>query len=86
MTAGQWAGVLAWCAGIGYAVLLAWVFAWRGMADAIYRLHSRWFRVERGTYETVVFALVGAFKLALFVLFVLPLIALYASGAVAASP
>ncbi|WP_162823762.1 DUF6868 family protein [Lysobacter sp. TY2-98] len=86
MTPQQWAHVLAWCAGLGYAVLLAWASAWLGMRDAVYRLHSRWFRLDRATYEALMFVMIGLFKLALMMLFLLPLIALYATGLARGSP
>lgn len=86
MTAQQIASVLAWCTGVGYATLVVWAVAWLGLRDAIYRLHGHWFRVERATYDAIVFAMIGAFKLALLVLFVFPLIALYGSGVVGTSP
>ncbi|GAB1595563.1 DUF6868 family protein [Lysobacter claricitrinus] len=80
MTPHQLADVLAWCAGMGYAILLVWAFAWLAIPGAIYRLHSHWFRLERSTYDALMFVMIGLFKLALLVLFVFPLIALYATG------
>lgn len=86
MTAHDWSRVLEWCAGMGYATLFAWAFAWLGMRDAIYRLHRRWFAIERSAYETLMFVLIGAFKLALMVFFLFPLIALHVSGVQDAAP
>ncbi|MGY3264340.1 DUF6868 family protein [Lysobacter sp. HA35] len=80
MTPHQLASVLTWSAVAGYAVLFVWALAWIAMRERVYRLHSHWFRVERPTYEVLMFVLIGVFKLALLVFFVFPLIGLYASG------
>lgn len=40
--------------------------------DWIYRIHSRWFSIPKETMETVVYAIMGWYKLATFLLFVIP--------------
>lgn len=68
--------VLLLCIAINYAVLLAWFTAWAFAGDAIHRLHSRWFRVERATYDAATFLLLGSYKLGIWLFFVVPWIAL----------
>lgn len=61
---------------LGYAVLLAWFAAWTLAAPAIRGLHARWFAIDPARYDALMFALIGAYKIGLWLLFVLPWAAL----------
>lgn len=44
--------------------------------DWIHRFHSRWFSISKETMTTVVYMLLGWYKLATFLLFVIPYVVL----------
>ena len=64
----------------GYAVLLAWFAAWMLAPDRIHALHARWFRIERPAYDALVFVLLGLFKILVFLLFLVPWLAIAWTG------
>lgn len=68
---------LSWCIVVGYALLLVWFGVWVWAAPALHRLHSRWFRLERPAFDALAWHLLGLYKIALLVLFVIPWTALW---------
>lgn len=77
MTMSQLQSFLLWGAGLNYATLLAAFAAWALAGNALYRLHSRWFRLERAQCDSVVYLVLGMYKLGIWLLFVIPCISLY---------
>lgn len=75
MTMSQLQSFLPGGAGLNYATLLAAFAAGALAGDALYRLHSRWFRLERAQRGSMVY-LLGLYKLGIWLLFVIPWIAL----------
>lgn len=71
---------LLWCALLNYAVLLLAFIAWVGWGDALYRLHARWFRLERAQCDAALYMMLGLYKLAIWLLFLVPWIALRVVG------
>jgi hypothetical protein len=67
---------LLWCAAINYGVLLLAFGAWAFAGDALYRLHARWFRLDRADCERAIYLMLGVYKLAIWLLFLVPWIAL----------
>lgn len=67
---------LLWCAAINYGVLLlvfgAWVFA----GDALYRLHARWFTLDRARCDFAIYLMLGLYKLAIWMFCLVPWLAL----------
>lgn len=61
---------------INLAVMLVWFGAWTFAGDSIYRMHTRWFRIERSTYDAITFVLLGGYKIGTWLFFVVPWIAL----------
>ena len=61
---------LIWCAGINYALLLVWFAAFVFAHDAIYRMHSRWFRMSVETFDALNYGGVAVYKIGI-MLFVL---------------
>ena len=63
---------LLWGAGLNYLVLsvvfLAWIFA----GDALYRLHSRWFDLDRRTCDAAIYLMLGLYKLGTWMFFLVP--------------
>ena len=71
---------LLWCALLNYAVLLLAFIVWTSWSDALYRLHARWFRIERAQCDAAIYLMLGLYKLAIWLLFLVPWIALRVVG------
>jgi hypothetical protein len=67
---------LLWCALLNYGVLLVVFIAWKAFGDPLYRLHARWFRLDRAQADFAVYLMLGLYKLAIWLLFLVPWIAL----------
>ena len=72
--------VLLWCVGINYGFLLLWFVGFAFAHDWMYRLHSRWFRLSVEPFDTIHYAGMAAYKLAILLLNLVPLLALYLSN------
>ncbi len=70
---------LFWCAGINYAILLAWFGVFVFAHDWVYRRHSRWFKLSRETFDALNYGGVAAYKIGIMLFVVVPLIALLVS-------
>ena len=68
---------LLWCALVNYGVLLLGFIAWAGWGNALYRLHARWFHLERAQCDSAIYLMLGLYKLAIWLLFLGPWIALH---------
>lgn len=69
---------LVWCAAINYGILLVWFLAFTLAHDAIYRLHSRCFRLAPEAFDAVNYAGVAAYKIGIMLFVLVPLLALTA--------
>lgn len=67
---------LLWAAGLNYAILLAAFAVWALAGDWLYRLNARWFRIERAQCHAAVYPMLGLHKPAIWLLLVIPWIAL----------
>jgi hypothetical protein len=67
---------LLWCAIVNYAVLFAWFLAFACAHQALYGLHARWFRLSLGQFDTIHYAGMTAYKIAVLSLNVAPYIAI----------
>jgi len=70
---------LLWSLALNYALLLVWFLAFALARDAMYRLHSRWFQLSPETFDGVHYAGMAAYKLGIFLLNLVPYLALLAS-------
>jgi hypothetical protein len=70
---------LLWCVGINYGFLLLWFGVFALAHDWMYRLHRRWFRLSVENFDTIHYAGMAAYKLAILLLNLVPLLALYLS-------
>lgn len=75
MTLMQWQSFLGWSALLNYVVLLLGFAAWVLAGDSLYRLHARWFPIGREHCHAAVYLMLGLYKLAIWLLFVIPWIA-----------
>lgn len=72
--------VLLWCSLVNLVLLTVWAVALMAAGDRVYRLHSRFFRIERTAFDTVHYAGLTFFKLFVFVVNVVPCAVLYVTG------
>jgi hypothetical protein len=76
ITVEQLRSFLLWAAVLNYAVLLLAVAAWTLAGDALFRLHARWFPIERAHAGAAVYLMLGLYKLGIWLLFLIPWLAL----------
>ena len=69
-----------WCTilNMGLLVLASLILAFAG--DFVYRMHGKWFPMPRGTFNVVLYAFIGMYKIIVFVFNVVPWIALAIIG------
>ena len=72
-------GVLLWCVGINYGVLLVWFGVFVYAHDWMYRLHTRWFKLSIETFDALHYAGLSIYKIGVILLNLVPLVALYLS-------
>ena len=72
-------GVLLWCVGINYGVMLVWFGVFVYAHDWMYRLHTRWFKLSVETFDALHYAGLSIYKIGVILLNLVPLIALYLS-------
>ena len=68
------------CVGINYGFLFLWFGVFVLAHEWMYRLHSRWFRLSVETFDAIHYAGMAAYKLAILLLNLVPLLALYLSN------
>jgi len=76
MTLEEIRSALGWCALINYAILLFWFGMFALQRDWVVRFHGKWFTMPRETFDTIHYALIGAFKLGIFLFNLVPYISL----------
>lgn len=72
--------VLGWCCVINTGVVLVWFLFLACAHDWIYRLHSKWFRVSKESFDSIHYAGIAFFKIIIFVFNFVPYIALHIVG------
>lgn len=73
--------ILWWSLGINYGLLLFW-FGMFACAHAwMYRLHLRWFQLSRETFDALNWLGIAFYKLAIILLNLVPLAAIYLASA-----
>ena len=72
--------MLMWCAIINTGMLIVWFVMFVSIGGWIYRMHSRWFKISRETFDAMFYAGMGLFKLAIFIFNLVPWIALMIIG------
>jgi hypothetical protein len=71
-----------WCTILNVALLTLsfLVVAFGFGSDCVYRMHSKWFPMPRDTFSTVLYLLIGVYKIFVFVFNIVPWIALTIIG------
>ncbi|WP_407066931.1 DUF6868 family protein [Hohaiivirga grylli] len=57
---------------INLAIVTLYFLIFVSMHDALFRLHSRWFRLSRGAFDLVLYSCLAFYKIATLLLFVVP--------------
>lgn len=73
--------VLVWSLVVNYGILLVWFVMFSLAHDAVYRLHTRWFRLSRETFDALNYGGMAVYKIGVLLFNVAPLVALLISGA-----
>ena len=68
---------LGWCAIINMGILLWWVFFICFAGDWVHRVHSKFFKLNREQFNGIHYAGIAFFKIAIFMLNVVPYFALH---------
>lgn len=72
--------VLGWCTVINFGILLWW-WLWFWLAhDFVYRVHSRWFRIDVEHFDAVHYGGIAAYKLGIILFNIVPWLALVIVG------
>jgi len=69
-----------WCAIINGALLVLWTTMLILAPDLVYRTQSKWFPIPRETFNVVIYAFLGLFKILFLVFNVVPYVALLIVG------
>ena len=72
MAVDQLHAVLLWTGAAHYALLVVAFVAWRIGGDAVYRLHARWFTLDRAQYHALAYLVFALWKLGIWLLFLVP--------------
>lgn len=72
--------VLVWSLVVNYGILLVWFVMFSLAHDAVYRLHTRWFRLSRETFDALNYGGMAVYKIGVLLLNVAPLFALLIIG------
>ncbi len=67
---------LGWCTVINLAILLFWFLAFSRAHDMLYRMHGKWFKVSRETFDAIHYACMAFYKICIIVFNLVPLISL----------
>ena len=65
-----------WCSIINICLLLLGFVMWLLTSERIYALHGRWFPMPRETFNALFYALLGLYKIIIFVFNIVPWIVL----------
>lgn len=75
MTATTLRDVLIWSLVVNYVILLVWFAAVALAHDRVYRLHTRWFRLSRESFDAIHYGGMAVYKIGIFLLNLAPLVA-----------
>ena len=76
MSIDDFCGVLGWCALINYALLLVWFVMFTSSHDWLRAMHARWFDLSDQTFDAIHYAMMGIYKLAIFLFLLVPYLVL----------
>lgn len=65
-----------WCSIISAGIYVFWAMFFLLLPDLVYSVQTRWVPISRETYNTIMFSLMGAFKIALILFVLVPYVSL----------
>jgi len=65
-----------WCTIVNGGLLVFWTAMLMAAPDLVYRTQSRWFPIPRATFDVVIYAFLGLFKIVFLVFNAVPYLAL----------
>lgn len=69
--------LLIWCTVINYVILIVWFGAFVFGHDALYRLHSRWFKISAEQFDAVNYGGMAIYKIGIMLFCLVPLVAMH---------
>ena len=69
-----------WCSAISAGIYLVWVLFLLLVPDFVYAVQTRWFPIQRATYNAIMFSFLGAFKVLLILFVLVPWVSLLIVG------
>jgi Family of unknown function (DUF6868) len=69
-----------WCSIINGGILILWIGICMFAPDLVYRTQSLWFSIPRATFDVVIYAFIGLFKIFFLVFNLVPYLALLLIG------
>jgi len=69
-----------WCSIINGGILLLWIGCCMFAPDLVFRTQRRWFRIPRESFDLVLYAFIGLFKVFFLVFNLVPYLALLLIG------
>lgn len=64
-----------WCLALTYSLLMIWFLMFWRWHDGLYRLHSRWFKIDEVRFDAIHYGLMGIYKIGIFLFNLTPLVA-----------
>ena len=68
--------VLGWCSLINFGILLVWFLMLVLCHDLIYKVRGKWFKLNTEQFDAIHYALLGVFKMGVFLFNFIPYLAL----------
>lgn len=68
--------LLMWCTVLNGGILVVWTLPSMFAPDLMYRMQSKWFPIPRETFNVVIYAFLGGFKLVFLFFNLVPYLAL----------
>ena len=65
-----------WCSVLNGGLLILWSLMFLAAPDLIYRMQSKWFSIPRATYNVLIYAFLGLFKIFVIIFNLVPYLAL----------
>ena len=76
MNVDRWIRFLGWAAALNYVLLTFTFFVFLGMRGWMHRVHGRWFALTPNQIDSVMYAFMAFYKLAVWFFLLIPLIVL----------
>ena len=76
MTIETWSSLLGWATIINLSIITVWFCVFVFYYDAIFKLHSKWFKLSEEKFDTIHYAGMAFYKLATYLFNLVPYLAI----------